>query len=458
MAKKRTVAGLLLALGIGLSWCGMAEAQKRTRGGGGSTDTTPRSTVTVPSTPTPHFRYVYPLAYRRRDEIVAGLNPSVRVLAPTRFDWEWAMPPGLAALTPKTVMAGYDSTQVRYQLFVPPTYRPAKPSPLILFLSGGNNPEEFASWAAVCRKHAVLYASAHEAGDNCPPARRLRIALDVLDDIRRRMNVDTDRIYVGGFSEGARTACEIVYAYPEFVGGLVAVGGGSPMRGEPWLRDRVQERGSVALVTGNMDYARTELERYRYPVLHELEIRAKMWIPAVGHAMPPAGVLEDVFVWLELDTIRRRVLGVKYPLTRIPEGAYPAADTWSNGIVEEAKARLADDKTRESGLMQLEGVIRRWKGSEAARNAEKILADNAGGAGGWQNVYARRQRQFFFAEAQSLDSFLEGDLPLRDQRRKAALLKVSLDLWKQVLEHGADTREGKLAKKRVEELKKALDD
>ena len=84
------------------------------------------------------------------------------------------MPPGLLAMTPKEVMAGYDPTQTNYQLFVPHSYRLARSSPLILFLSASASPEEFASWAAVCRKYDVLFASPHDAGNNTPAAKRLR--------------------------------------------------------------------------------------------------------------------------------------------------------------------------------------------------------------------------------------------------------------------------------------------
>jgi pimeloyl-ACP methyl ester carboxylesterase len=451
VSRKKFVGVMLLAMAMMGLLPSIAFGQRRTR------PTAPRESPSSSSTFVPRSHYVNPLYRHHLDDIVPGLNPRVRVLAPTRFDWEWATPPGLLALTPKDVMAGYDSTQIHYQLFLPPNYRLAGSSALILFVSASPSPDEFASWAAVCRKYDVLYASPHVAGDNTPAIKRLRIALDVLDDVRRRLNVDTDRVYVGGLSEGGRTASEVAYAFPEFIGGLVAVGGASPLRGEPWMRDRVRERLSVALVTGQMDVARAEMENYRYPVLQGLEVRSKLWTPNVGHTMPPARVLEDVYLWLEGEAASRRALGTRHPVARIPEGSYPAADAWSTGVVQEAKVRMRADATREVGLMQFEGVARRWKGSEGAREAERILADNGAGARAWQVVYARRQQDFFFREAKSMDAYLDGALPPRDQGRKAALLRVALDLWKHVLDNGADTVEGQKAKKRVDELKRLLD-
>jgi hypothetical protein len=440
--------GLLLA-GVGLVLGGPGFAQRRL-------PVHPKHPVENHPRPTEVLRpRILPIYLRHRDEIVPGLNPRVRVLSESRFDWSFAFPPGASALTPKDSLTKYDSTQTYYQLFVPRTYRHARPSPLILFLSASSDPTELGSWSAICRKYGVMYASPSGAGHTCPPATRLRMALDVLDDVRRRMNVDTDRLYVGGFGDGARTACEIATAYPEFLGGVVAIGGAGPLRGEPWLRDRVRERLSIALAAGERDPARAELETYRLPVLRGLEVRAKLWtVPRLGHVMPPPTVLEEVFVWLEAEKANRGALGEKYPTARMPGGTVPSGEEWARAVVEEARDRVADRKLRESGLMQLEGVVRRWKGGAAARSAAKLLED--AGAAGWEKVYARKQQDFFFREAKALDEWLEGPLPLRDQQRKHLLVAVSLALWKQVLEQDPDTKEGKQAKTRVEELRKML--
>jgi hypothetical protein len=431
---------LLLACGLGLPVGGEGLAQRRVGPG-----------TYGPARPLgPPRRALVPLRRPHKDDLGPGLHPRVRVQAQTRFDWGFA----LGAAAPAEAPAKYDPTQVYYQLFVPQTYRPALASPLILFVSASNDPDELGAWLAVCRKYGVLYASPHEAGDRCPPAKRLRMALDVLDDVRRRLNVDTDRVYVGGLSEGARTACAVSYAFPEFIGGVVAVAGASSLREEPMLRDRVRERLSVALVVGDRDQARAEMERYRLPVLLDLEVRAKLWLGRGARLMPQPSVLEEVFVWLEAEKGNRRALGEKYPAARVAEGSYPSAQAWAREVVEEAKERLEAAGTREGGLMQLDGVVRRWKGGPAAREAKKLLEGRKGT--GWEKVHARRQQGFFFREATALDAWLEGPLPLHVQRSKPILLKASMELWKQVLEHDPDTREGLQAEKKVTELKKLL--
>src|SRR5437667_291671 len=79
---------------------------------------------------------------------------------------------------------------------------------------------------------------------------------------RRRLHIDTDRCYLAGAGEGGRTACAVAFAYPEAFGGVLAIGSGSPLRPEPDRRERVKERLSVALLTGERAPGRPELERY----------------------------------------------------------------------------------------------------------------------------------------------------------------------------------------------------
>lgn len=394
----------------------------------------------------------------RRPPIVAGFNPFVRVLHEPRFDWSFAQP--LEDFTNPAASPGalHDSSQTAYQLWVPNTYRHAVPHALVLWVSAKPAPDEQMVWDTVCRRHGLLFAAAHQGGNAVHPSRRMRLTMDVLDDIRRRMNVDTDRIYVGGQGEGGRTACDLAYAYPEFVGGVLAVGGAAPLRQEPWLRDRAHERLSVALVCGELDPARREMEVLRAPSLRDAEVRHRLWsLPRWGAVMSPAPILEEILVWLETPRLARRTHSIRYPGTRMAEGAFPSPDLWSNGLVEEAKVRLKEARTRDSGLMLLEGVARRWKGTPAAARAEKMLAEhNARDKATWQSVFDRRQTRFLHSEATALDAYLAGPLPPRDLFRKRDLLQASLVVWEAVERHGGNGKEAQQATRRLEQLRQQV--
>ena len=53
-----------------------------------------------------------------------------------------------------------------------------------------------------CAKSGFILAGPRAAGNRCPIRKRVRIVLDVLDDVRRRYRTDPDRTYIAGFSGG----------------------------------------------------------------------------------------------------------------------------------------------------------------------------------------------------------------------------------------------------------------
>jgi hypothetical protein len=90
-----------------------------------------------------------------------GFRPEVRVHEATRLDWEFAaraLGPGPARLP-----TGYESRRQRYQLFVPPSYKPTRAWPLVLFVSPGDDP---LGWRKPCEDGEALFCAAYGAGNN----------------------------------------------------------------------------------------------------------------------------------------------------------------------------------------------------------------------------------------------------------------------------------------------------
>jgi predicted esterase len=387
-----------------------------------------------------------------------GFHARLRVVFPGRFDWAFAVPPGgLAGEAPKEA-TDYASGRQFYQLYVPRGYNLRQRYPLVLFLSPRDDPNEFKGWEALCDKYGIVYAAPYDAGDGCAPARRVRIALDVFDDVRRRVRLDTDRVYLAGFAGGARAACELAFAVPEAFGGVLACSGGAVPRMEPWVRDRVKERLSVALLAGEVDTDRAALERRFHPLLKDCGVRTRLWVvPRQGHTLPAPAVLEEAYLWLEGAVGERRALPRAYPASRLSDSGVPRPEAWSRALLEEGVARLRDPATQESGLMQLEGVATRWKGTPGARQAERALELYNGGGKRWQDVYARRQQEYAYRRAKAFSAWLEGPLPERDARRKGELIREGIEEWARVARFGEGTKEGREAKERVERLRKELE-
>lgn len=400
-----------------------------------------------------------PLVVNRRPGVMANggtYQGRITVAAPNRFDWQFAAPPGTLATMPKDAEKGGFAES--YQLMVPPGLAPGSAAGLVLNVSASSSSEEFGIWEPVCRKHGLAYVCPIGVGDEVHPGLRLRTAVAVLDDIRQRMLIDTDRIYLTGTGHGSLTACQMAYSFPEFVGGLIAVGSATSLRAEPWLRDRVRERLSVVLLTGNRDPNRHELQRVRAAVLKQSEINHRLIVvPEQAEGLPPSEVLDHAVAWLESGRAARLQLSKLYPATRVAEGSMPQSENYASALVEEAKERLRKGR-KDEGLMLLVGVMNRWPTTPGAREAKRLLEEqDAKGKRTWKEWYDARQLEHFHREARAIDELIGLLGNVRGAVLNAGLLPAAIAMYEQVEQFGPDTKEGKRASQRLEELRKIRD-
>ena len=112
---------------------------------------------------------------------------------------------------------------------------------------------------------------------------------------------------------------------------------GGDLREEPWLRHRLADRLSIALVTGEKDFNRGENERWRGPLFQAIGGRSRVWtVTKLDHAIPGGDTLGEVFTWLEQDLPRRQTLARKYPSTRL-SAAVPGRAEWAKAMLDEAE-------------------------------------------------------------------------------------------------------------------------
>ena len=389
-------------------------------------------------------------------EPLRGYHAEVPVTAPTRLDWVFALANQSRETPPAEWLEGYDSTQQRYELFVPGQINSRKAGPLVLFISPGEKPAGWKQWESVCTQAGVIFASPFDAGNACPMPRRVRIVFDVLDDVRRRQAIDADRTYLAGFSGGARIACAAAFALPEYFGGVAAICGSENLRQESWLRQRTADRLSVALVTGEEDFNRAELERYRGPLLADLGVRTKVWVvPKLGHSIPEADPLAEIFAWLDDAAADRRQKARQWPAMRIVGSAAPTRSQWADALLKEAQQRLKKPGAVFSGLMQLQGVSTRWPDLPAGEKAREMLLDyDVRTDRPWEKDDLAEQRRDLLAEARATDRYATGPLPAQYAKEKGPMARRALELWQQVLADSPGSPAGKEASERIAVLEK----
>ena len=371
-----------------------------------------------------------------------GFLPEVTVKRATRLDWRFVAR-GLGAGAER-LPADYVSGEQRYQIYVPPNYRPTKAWPLVVFVSPGDDPLGWRCWQATCEAHDVLFCAAYAAGTNCPPGRRVRIVVDMLDDVRRRYQIAPEQTYLCGLGGGARLACDIAFALPEYFGGVVAVGGGGELPSLAYLRHRVADRLSVAWVTGASDFHRREVEEYRFPLLAELGTRSRLWVVAgAGHALPPPGVVEEVYAWLEDDLGRRQADAKGRPgLAATPDDVPTNARRAESAL---AAADLTRDERLWRGVALLRGIVERWGETEAGERARALLRE----------VQADPERRRRLAEQESAEQGRE--LTARAQAlERSGQERAALRAWEELAKAQPDTAAGKRADDEAKRLRAAL--
>jgi pimeloyl-ACP methyl ester carboxylesterase len=128
--------------------------------------------------------------------------------------------------------AGRRRDSVPYVFQAPPEYQPGRSYPTLILLSdGGQKPhqilEKFTDLAA---DHGFLLAAPDWAGGNFRrpygySAEEHAAVLDVLRDLKRRFNVDTDRVFLFGYGEGGNMAWDVGLAHPHLFAGVMPMSG-----------------------------------------------------------------------------------------------------------------------------------------------------------------------------------------------------------------------------------------
>jgi hypothetical protein len=386
-----------------------------------------------------------------------GYTPKVTVNGPTRIDWTFAVSnQSLADPPAKLAGEGYDSAKQTYELFVPTLKDPKKPVPAILFVSANDEPSGWKAYEKTCKDNGFVFIGVRGAGNNVPPPKRVRIVLDCFDDVRKQIPLDPDRTYVSGISGGGRIACAVGFALPEYFGGIIPVVAGGDLREESWLRHRAIDRLSCALITGESDFNRGEVARWKGPMWKDMGIRTRVWdVPKMGHTMPPSATLSEAVKWLGEDAPRRASLAKKSPASRAAADGALTQEEHAKALLEEAKLLLEDKATLHRGLMLLKGTAGRWPELASGKAALKLLQEYDGRKERpWEADDLAEQRKFIAAEARGLSDYALNGVPAGSpyEKHKADMAKSAIGLWGVLIREAPDSALGKEGKKWVADL------
>jgi dienelactone hydrolase len=160
-----------------------------------------------------------------------------------------------AELRPQAI----DLPQERFFVYLP-AQRPSRGYALMVFIPPWQDARLPQGWSTVLDEHGMIFVSAAKSGNQEKVLdRRIPLALLGAYNIMQRYPIDSDRVYIGGFSGGSRVALRTALAYPDlFHGALLnagsdAIGDGEELPPPDDLFAKFQTSSRLAYLTGTED-------------------------------------------------------------------------------------------------------------------------------------------------------------------------------------------------------------
>lgn len=176
---------------------------------------------------------------------------------------------------------------VNWQYYVPPNYSPENAPGLLVYISptqSGAMPKE---WRSIMDKHNMIWIGADKSGNRSRVPRRILLSLLGVELTRRDYVIDESRVYLSGFSGGARVASMAAMDYPQtFRGGLFFCGADLwDLESSPNME--IIRENRYVLVTGVLDQALEPVKRtYRGYRKAGIDNTKLMIIRDMGHSTP----------------------------------------------------------------------------------------------------------------------------------------------------------------------------
>lgn len=116
----------------------------------------------------------------------------------------------------------YDVGAEQFDILIPKSYKKTEPYGLFVWVSPGNTVGLPKEWEKVLADKKLIAIGARNSGNNRDVFDRMRLAIDANHNCREKLNIDPTRVYVSGFSGGARVASMLGVTYADMFTGTLS--------------------------------------------------------------------------------------------------------------------------------------------------------------------------------------------------------------------------------------------
>lgn len=191
--------------------------------------------------------------------------------------------------------------QQSYALYLPSTYTNDKTYPVIyIFDAHGTGSLPVSMYRDLAEKYGYILIGSNNSKNGTPWDQTQIIANNLFSDSQQRLSINTARVYVLGFSGGARVANALCITNGA-IAGAICCGAASPAANNKDPRNNYTFLG----ICGNQDFNYIEMRKYDMvelagrPVKHAfIEFDGK-------HEWPKEEIMREAFLWTELGAMRK---------------------------------------------------------------------------------------------------------------------------------------------------------
>jgi hypothetical protein len=210
----------------------------------------------------------------------------------------WSVPPAPAQDIPRGTIVDNipcvsDPAQT-YALYVPSSYSPDRPSPLLMaFHPAARGRAMVEKYAVAAEQYGYIVAGSNTSR-NGPWSVSAAAVQAMPADLGRRFSIDGKRVYLTGMSGGARVALQVALGNNN-IAGVIASSAGFPDS---------QPRPSVPFAI--FSTAGTEDFNYLEMRMLDRKLASPHYLAVFdgGHTLPPDGVAIEAIEWMELQAMK----------------------------------------------------------------------------------------------------------------------------------------------------------
>lgn len=190
---------------------------------------------------------------------------------------------------------------ITWEVVVAGSYQPEQPAGLLVYVSPSNSGKLPRGWKNLLDEHNLIWVAANTSGNQVAVARRMGYAVFAPALIGERYAVDESRVFLAGFSGGARVAGLLAAQYPSLFRGAIYIGGAETWREETPADnlERMRTNRFVFLVgseDANRAVARAVQSGYEAAGIQN---NRAIIMRRTGHVLPEARDMHKALVYID---------------------------------------------------------------------------------------------------------------------------------------------------------------